>query len=465
VKWANEYPAVPGIVNLHGRLAFNSSIHLFSALTNNWLWQDMSAHIALGFLVCMTAIQWLAEMVCLTNHKKRVPKIFCILTCPYLLAKIFSGEVASLSTDLAAGLLCLVIILEVLKLPPMPSPWSRNIVIYSARQYYFQMIFVCSLSAALLTVKMSGIPFLLVITSLVIFIFFDRLNTFSKIKSNMKSILVVMSLPLCLLLGFIARNVILSGWVLYPFPVGNLSLAWSAPESAVTDMLNWITSWARMPGKPWDQVLGQGFLHWFVPWFDKFKGSTEFILLVAAGTIVLVDVSSRGVRGLRLMSSLPALAAVLCGAVGIAFWFLTAPDLRFGSVFIWVFFAAVLTPILAVTGQGILLAVLILLMTLGASYWAGALDIHFPNEGPAWLNVQPVPARPIKCLVVKDGQRPPLVVFAPVTGDQCGNPPLPCTPYVDMGIPKQRVPGDVSKGFLPDSLPMSAAEPCSTEGD
>jgi hypothetical protein len=29
VEWANAYPAVPGIVNLHGRLAYNSSFHMF----------------------------------------------------------------------------------------------------------------------------------------------------------------------------------------------------------------------------------------------------------------------------------------------------------------------------------------------------------------------------------------------------------------------------------------------------
>ncbi|HSF30537.1 MAG TPA: hypothetical protein VLK82_08720, partial [Candidatus Tectomicrobia bacterium] len=182
----------------------------------------------------------------------------------------------------------------------------------------------------------------------------------------------------------------------------------------------------------------------------------------ATGIIVLIAISSRGLGGFRLMSRAPALAAVLAGAVGIAFWFLTAPDLRFGSVFILVFFAAVSSPILAFPGQGKRLVVLVFLATLGLSYWGGALDIHLPNERPAWVDVQPVPAKPVKCLVVNAGQISTQVVFVPVTGDQCGNSPLPCTPYVTMGIPKQRIPGDVSKGFLPDSWPMSAVEPCGT---
>src|SRR5688500_16524798 len=32
VRWINEYPAVPGLANLHGRLAFNSSWFVWGAL-------------------------------------------------------------------------------------------------------------------------------------------------------------------------------------------------------------------------------------------------------------------------------------------------------------------------------------------------------------------------------------------------------------------------------------------------
>lgn len=57
VRWISEFPAVPGLVNLHERLAFNSSFFLFAALNNIWFFHDAYYHSALSFLVVITAIQ------------------------------------------------------------------------------------------------------------------------------------------------------------------------------------------------------------------------------------------------------------------------------------------------------------------------------------------------------------------------------------------------------------------------
>src|SRR5262249_38120630 len=81
VKWASTYPAVPGLVNLHARLAYNSSFHLFAALTDVWIFRDRSAHLALGFLLSMVSIQWI---VCMTStlgrRRHMVARVFCMLT-------------------------------------------------------------------------------------------------------------------------------------------------------------------------------------------------------------------------------------------------------------------------------------------------------------------------------------------------------------------------------------------------
>src|SRR5437773_1855699 len=105
VKWASTYPAVPGLVNLNARLAYNSSFLLFAALTDVWILRDRSAHVALGFLLSMISIQWLVCLTSAVRHRKdMLPKVFCMLTVPFLLAKVFSIEAASLSTDLAVSL-------------------------------------------------------------------------------------------------------------------------------------------------------------------------------------------------------------------------------------------------------------------------------------------------------------------------------------------------------------------------
>lgn len=98
--------------------------------------------------------------------------------------------------------------------------------------------------------------------------------------------------------------------------------------------LDLIRNWARTYGNTsLDQVLGHGFLQWFVPWSGSFKNSKEFILLVAAGTALIGGLANKTMHSLRGPPELPEVAGVLCGGIGLAIWFLTAPSLRFGVSF------------------------------------------------------------------------------------------------------------------------------------
>ncbi len=64
-----------------------------------------------------------------------------------------------------------------------------------------------------------------------------------------------------------ARNVVLSGWLIYPFPYIDLfNLDWKAPLKLVILDKRWIEAWARMPGLQPDKVLDHGFYHWWQVW-------------------------------------------------------------------------------------------------------------------------------------------------------------------------------------------------------
>ena len=45
VRWAQTYPVVPGLVNLHGRLGFNSSAFLFVAALSQGFWKNLGCFI------------------------------------------------------------------------------------------------------------------------------------------------------------------------------------------------------------------------------------------------------------------------------------------------------------------------------------------------------------------------------------------------------------------------------------
>ena len=54
--------------------------------------------------------------------------------------------------------------------------------------------------------------------------------------------------------------------------------------------------------------------------------------------------------------------------------------------------------------------------------------------------------RPYTAIILKNGQNPPLKIFVPKTGDQCGDAPLPCTPYHTVLL-KMRKLGNMRYGF------------------
>ena len=61
VQWSTHYPAVPGLANLHYRLGYNNSVHLFAAYTDAF-WEGVAAHIANGFLLLVVLCQWFSEI-------------------------------------------------------------------------------------------------------------------------------------------------------------------------------------------------------------------------------------------------------------------------------------------------------------------------------------------------------------------------------------------------------------------
>ena len=59
VQWATSFPIVPGLGNLHGRLAFNSSHFLYLALLQVGSWINKSYHFANGILILVLIMQTL----------------------------------------------------------------------------------------------------------------------------------------------------------------------------------------------------------------------------------------------------------------------------------------------------------------------------------------------------------------------------------------------------------------------
>jgi hypothetical protein len=244
-------------------------------------------------------------------------------------------------------------------------------------------------------------------------------------------------LPGLLLLGYFARQVITSGWLLFPAPIGNLHLSWSLPPAEALDQFRWIQSWARITKLEPAEVLDQGFLHWFTPWSRGFSSSREFVVLALSCALALYRLAQPRAAQLRWHGG--ALAAAL---LSLLVWFCGAPDLRFGAGFFWLLLGTLGAPLLGEAMRertGKLFAVA---LSLGLSIWTEGLSAELPN-GQYWTKLPPIRKEPTAQREVS----PSLKVLTPINdSDRCADEPLPCTPFPV----KQRLrrADDLGAGFL-----------------
>lgn len=417
VQWARSMPAVPGVANLHYRLAYNNSIHLFAALTDCF-WKNRASHLALGLLAAVTKLQLIDCTLRPSQPRGRLRAGYALLALPFVLARIASNEIASLSSDLPLNLICIVIGLELLGS-------SRT----TPRRFDTSMALVLALAVVATTTKLGGLGVLMVSVATALW----------KLRARgwPRSLLLAWSLlPACLLTAYFARQAVLSGWLLFPAPIVHLPVDWSLPEAETVDQFRWIQSWARWPGREPAEVLDNGLWHWLSRWFAKFEQTQELVLLALALVVGLQRLAQP--RQKQLPWETAALAAALLSLV---LWFRGAPDIRFGAGFFWMLLAVLAAPPMGRLlkepgGQWTALAI-----CLALSGWSGGLSAELPH--PDYRTKLPAPDKPAMREVELS---PGLKVSVPADSDRCGNVPLPCTPY--PAHQRARKPGELRAGFL-----------------
>jgi hypothetical protein len=421
VKWFARYSVVPGLSNLHVRFGYNNSSHLFAAYTDAY-WQGTAVHVANGFMLVSVLCQWFAEILSARTPRGRVRQVFCLLTLPFLMSKLWSTEVPSLSSDLPAAILCFVATLELISLPRASRDHTR-----------LTLLLILALGAVATTTKLGGLSLFIVTAALALAV--DFRGTTWRVRT------ILFGIPFALMFGWVARGVIMSGWLIYPV-FGRLPLSWSVPTTLADDDLGNIQSWSRIFGKPPSEVFGHGTWHWLTPWLDVFRQSHEFVLLLVA----VAASAWRGAYRIGASSTRRAgeVAAVVACCSSILQWFVGAPDLRYGAYLFWLLPAVLLAPLIVNATQHAASRSLVFIASLLFVNWAGGFAFQLDAVVPKLWGRPPAP-RPVHTRIVRSTAGTQML--APTSGDQCWDAPLPCTPLVRDQI--ERTPGSISSGYLP----------------
>jgi hypothetical protein len=223
------------------------------------------------------------------------------------------------------------------------------------------------------------------------------------------------------LLGlWMARGVVLSGCAAYPLPQScAFDLPWAVSRSQPQAEAFSIRSWARAPHR-FDRANVMADWKWLGPWavnaWQDWSARLCLFGAIAGGVSMLF--------GARVSRMAMAAFAGLC--LCLAYWFWSAPDVRFGNGYMAV--AGVLGLSVACTvyfpDSGVLRR--LILEAVAVSVLVGTVGLA--RYGNTWT----VKSRPAFVMRTAPGGKSISVTAGDREGsDQCWDRPLPCTPNFD----------------------------------
>lgn len=452
VRWATEYPIVPGLGNLHGRLAFNNSTHLLAAMLEVGPGYGRSGHLLNGLLALMLFGRILVAARRLARPGTTAHHVWAFDLCLLLPAVYIAlkGDLAGLRTDAPTTIVLLVAASTWYSLRVRPS---RDV---ASRR--FRYLVTLLLFALAICFKISALGFGVVAVILLIALR-DRTPMDANASRSRRPVALGFVLLLLLLGPWVVRGLLLSGYPLYPSTLLSLPVDWRVPQEQAAAEMRWVRVFARFSSEvPDDARQVATDWRWLKPWTANLVRESWMTMLLPFGVIAATATAFLTVRRFRDRQRHPSLAPELpllgASALALVGWFLSAPAPRFGLSAAWIL-AAVAVAFAVREGTGptasplLRRALLIGLLLLGMI----PLDDRLvTGPEPRAAVEEPPGARPLS------SPRPDLQVyetashlrlFVPRLSDNCWDSPLPCTPHPAPNL-RLREPVSLEGGFRVD---------------
>ena len=445
VRWISEYPAVFGLVNLDFRLGLVSSVHLLAALQESVINPVLqhkyisAAHLITGSVTYIFFAKWLHTI--LADFKEsRLVRVYCLFSLTLIIHYIFGAPgrlLASLNTDIVMDLSLLGLCKEMLSLPKGFWKIKKEEEWLDASWHYLMIIM---LGITLLTMKSNSMFTGILSTLLIIPVLIGFIKSEPKYHKKLSLSLVLLLIgPSMLGLGLLARNVIITGWMIFPFPyLGNLGLDWSISEYRVNfryhDAMNW---GRRFKGADYSKL--NDFTYWFWPWLKSAIHSRTFQLIIFGLTAIGITLIKPIKKHFWDKDWLQRVAPLFVAFIGLSFIILTSAHLRYAQAYIWAFFAiaaAILTSRLPLV-VNIALVIGLAVYTDNYQYFRHLHPINLTGVYPSFR-------APINRFTPNKN----MPMHMPEKRGLCGNhpPQILCTPDPDSKL-ELRVSGNLRYGF------------------
>lgn len=307
IQWVEKYGVVPGLGNLHNRFAYNSAFIPLQALFSfEWLF-DQSLHTVNGY-VCLLFLTYSM----LTNNffqrkKLQLSDFFKLAVLVYI--AVSRGNISSPSTD---TLVLLLILYICMKWSEFEERGEKDALPYTL---------LCVLAVYAISLKLSA-------ATCVVLVLYPL--TLLIQKKEWKKIFGNMLLGVVIVLPWLIRNVIISGYLLYPYPQLDLfDVDWKMLSSVATYDSREIMVWGR--GTMDVATYGDPIWNWIGSWFvDSMSIELVLGIISIAGLFMFLLYVIAG----KFRLPLGQFMLVLYSFVGLAGWFFSAPLLRYGLVYL-----------------------------------------------------------------------------------------------------------------------------------
>ena len=323
IRWIEEYGVVKGLALVQNRFGYNSAFFSVSALYS-FSFLGQSLHGVNGFMAMLVTLYAYFGITDSLSDKSFGDLHTITAIAPFLYTVIGGKELISPATD--PILLYMVFGIIIL--------WTE--LIDRDETDVMPYALLCVLTAFLVSVKLSvGVLVLLVVKPAIELVKLRRV----------KEIIVCLLAGVILNLPYFIRNVIISGWLIYPFPTIDLfDVPWKLPAESARHDADEITTWARYVRDA--SKIDQSQTEWVPVWWkgqtsiERFLSATAFLAL-AAGCVWCIIALIRLVRSGGAIQAekdknrlKDMLFTELIIILGFLFWFLSAPLIRYGYLYL-----------------------------------------------------------------------------------------------------------------------------------
>ena len=406
IQWIEKYKAVPGLVHLHVRLGYQGLWFVDSALFGF----SFTGKEGITLLNSAVLFWFFIFFINRINHNifKEGKRLYGLFWMALLVISIWSYTqvrltATSASPDFIATLFILIIIYLLLE---------KNLNHLDASTW----LLVAFLSLLAVTIKLSVAPVLLIAAVPALL---------GLVKRKIKLFFTILFISVVTLSPFIARNIIGTGYIVFPLTSIDVADAdWKYDRGLTISEKNYITAYAKNSGVARkveiNAVNKMSPAEWLPTWWQNRSTADKIIIILLALSFISALLSIKKI----LSSGFVPLLALITLLTGIIFWFVTAPDPRFGFGSILGFIGVVSYLVFKekeiFIGKNVLIAIL-LLVTGSILAYTGYRFVNFFNKDQLLtpLGIGKAEYKTFDCDGIK--------INSPAANKELGIIPVPCT--------------------------------------